>query len=210
MRRIAFPALLVVALASGAVAHAQTTRQGGDTARLQAALQQLSSERTTLQGEKSKLEARVAELERQLAAAQGEKKSLDADLTRSKAAEQQATASGEQTKERLAQLRARTDELVARFRETATSLQQAERERGELQQQLAASTQQVETCSKDNVALYDTAIEVLDRYESKGMWSVMKQKEPFLQLKRVEIENLADDYRMRLDDGRYVGQGNGT
>ena len=204
MWRIAGHGLLIVIAALAGTAQAQSARQGNDgLARMQAAMQQLSAERTTLQGEKTRLETRVAELEKQLAAAQDENKSVSAQLTRSQAAEQQATANGEALNERLKQAHDRTDELVSHFRETATTLQQTERERGELQQQL-------DVCTQRNVALYGVGMEVLDRYESKGFWSVMKQKEPFTQLKRVEIENLAEDYRQRLDDARYAGPGNGA
>ena len=202
--------LASLVLVSGA-AHAQTARQGNDgMARLQAAMQQLSAEKTTLQGEKTKLEAQVAELGKQLATAQEENKSLSAQLARSQAAEQQASSNGEALNERLKQAHDRTEELVTHFRETAATLQQTERERGELQQQLSASSQQLDLCTRNNVALYDVGIEVLDRYQSKGFWSVMKQKEPFTQLKRVEIENLAEEYRQRLEDARYVDQGNGA
>jgi chromosome segregation ATPase len=203
-------ALVGCALLAGA-AHGQTTRQGGDQiARMQAVVQQLASERATLQAEKTKLEARVAELEGKVKASEDKEKTFTADLARSQAAEQAAAHDREALNARVEQARSRTDELVARFRETATTLQQTERERGELQQQLASSTSELETCSQRNVSLYEVGIEVLDRYESKGFWSVMRQKEPFTQLKRVEIENLADEYRQRLDDGRYAGKDDGA
>ena len=211
MWRIACSGMLLGLVVLAGPVQAQSARQGNDgVARLQAALQQLSAEKTTLQGEKTKLETHVAELEKQLAAAQEENKSISTQLAHSQAAEQQATANGEALNEHLKQAHDRTEELVTHFRETASSLQQTERERGELQQQLAGSSQQLDLCTKNNVALYDVGIEVLDRYQSKGFWSVMKQKEPFTQLKRVEIENLAEEYRQRLDDARYVGQGNGA
>ena len=206
--RIAF---LIACMMVAGVVHAQTARQGSDQlARMQAVVQQLTSERAALQAEKTKLEARVAELEAELAASEDGQKTLTTDLARSQAAEQAARKNGDALIARLDQARTRTDELVARFRETATTLQQTERERGELQQQLATNTHDLETCSERNVALYDVGIEVLDRYESKGFWSVMRQKEPFTQLKRVEIENLADEYRQRLDDARYAEKSDGA
>jgi len=202
--------LIACALLAGG-AQAQTTRQGGDAvARMQAVVQQLTNEKATLQAEKTKLEARVSELESQVKASEDKEKSLSADLARSQAAEQAATRNNEALNSRMDQARSRTDELVAKFRETATTLQQTERERGELQQQVASTTAELQTCSEHNVALYGVGIEVLDRYESKGFWTVVRQKEPFTQLKRVEIENLAEEYRQRLDDGRYAGKDDGA
>jgi hypothetical protein len=37
--------------------------------------------------------------------------------------------------------------------------------------------------------------EVLLRFEDEGFWSALTRREPFTQLKRVELENLADGYR---------------
>jgi uncharacterized coiled-coil protein SlyX len=207
VRLVAVSCFLVYA----AMASAQTTRQGGDgLARLQAVVQQLTTERATLQGEKTKLEARVGELETQLAAAEKDKSALAGELSRSQASGQQATANGDALNGRLQDAHARMQELVGRFRETATNLQQTEQERGELKQQLAASSQQLELCGQRNVALYDIGVEVLDRYQSKGFWTVMRQKEPFTQLKRAQIDNLAEDYRARMDDARYRAPGAGA
>ena len=201
-------ALSLVLLCAALSAAAQTTRQGSDgLARLQAVVQQLTSERAALQADKTKLEARVSELETQLAAAQQEQTSLTGELARTQASERQATANGDALSNRLEDARTRMQELVARFRETATNLQRTEQARGELKQQLAASTQQLDVCSKRNVELYQVGNEVLDRYESKGLWTVLRQKEPFTQLKRAQIENLAEDYRTRMDDARYSAPG---
>jgi cell division septum initiation protein DivIVA len=201
-------ALSLVLLAGALSAHAQTTRQGSDgLARLQAVVQQLTSERAALQADNSKLEARVGELETQLAAAQKAHSSLASELVRTQASERLATTNGDALNNRLEDARTRMQELIARFRETASNLQQTEQERGALKQQLAASTQQLDLCSKRNVALYEVGNEVLDRYESKGLWTVLRQKEPFTQLKRAQIENLSEDYRARMDDAQYNAPG---
>jgi DNA repair exonuclease SbcCD ATPase subunit len=186
MWRIAGHGLLIVIAVLAGTAQAQSTRQGNDgLARMQAAMQQLSAERTTLQGEKTKLEARVAELEKQLAAAQDENKSVSAQLTRSQAAEQQATANGEALNERLKQAHDRTDELVAHFRETAPTLQQ---QLAASSQQLAAGSQQLDVCTQRNVALYGVGMEVLDRYEEQGLLERHEAEGPFTQLARRDRE----------------------
>ncbi len=41
---------------------------------------------------------------------------------------------------------------------------------------------------------------MLDRYEEKGCFSAMRENEPFTQNKRVQLQNLVDEYRWALED----------
>ena len=56
-------------------------------------------------------------------------------------------------------------------------------------------------CSKDNAELYQVGQDLLARYEDKGLAEVLYAKEPVVQLGRVKRENLAAQYRERLDAG---------
>ena len=63
---------------------------------------------------------------------------------------------------------------------------------GKLNKDLAAS-------EAKNLQLYKYSVELMDRYKNKGVWSGVAQMEPFTGLKRVEIENLLDEYRDKLE-----------
>ena len=41
---------------------------------------------------------------------------------------------------------------------------------------------------------------------SRGFWSAVGEREPFTKLKRVELENLIDDYKYRADELRLEQQ----
>jgi hypothetical protein len=42
--------------------------------------------------------------------------------------------------------------------------------------------------------------------ENRGFWSSLTEREPFTQLKRVELENLVEDYKYRADELRLQEQ----
>jgi hypothetical protein len=49
--------------------------------------------------------------------------------------------------------------------------------------------------------------QLLERYEKKGCMSSLLEQEPFTQIKRVELENLVEDYRDRLDAAKIPAAG---
>src|SRR5262249_4723473 len=57
-------------------------------------------------------------------------------------------------------------------------------------------------CIDHNVALYRLGQQLLDRYRDKGMGESLAQQESMLQLGRVQLENLIQDYRDKLANER--------
>lgn len=57
-------------------------------------------------------------------------------------------------------------------------------------------------CEKDNDALYHTGIELLDRWNERTLGERVGQGEPFAQIGRVKLENLAEAWRDRIDEHR--------
>ncbi|MEJ0099937.1 MAG: hypothetical protein WDO12_09400 [Pseudomonadota bacterium] len=70
--------------------------------------------------------------------------------------------------------------------------------------QLAQREQELKTCVDRNTKLYALNEEVLSKLEDQGFWSAVLRQEPFTKLKRVQLENLADNYRDAAQDGRVV------
>jgi chromosome segregation ATPase len=204
MQQTLVAGLTVVALFGAAASSAQTARSGGTGANAQAMqqLQQLASERTTLQAENARLKA-------DLAAVGKERDSLkavqDALARRSRGAEAElvrtqsdkARVEGEVARERQ-----RVEELVQRFRETVASLREVETDRSAKTLDLAQREQELKIAQERNVKLHALAVEIIDRLDDQGFWSALAQREPFTRLKRVELENLADNYRGAADDQR--------
>lgn len=196
-------ALTLVTVACWSAAYGQTQREGSSVnAQLMQQMQQLASERTQLQAENAKLKGELEELKKQNRMFGADKESLERKAEGASAALARSATNVESLNQSVAQQRTRMDELVGKFRETAATLREVESERATVKSQLEARDRELKVCIDRNLALYRINDEVLDRFEDQGFWSSLAKSEPFTQLKRVEIENLVEDYRNQADDQR--------
>jgi chromosome segregation ATPase len=192
--------LAIVALAAASGLSAQQSRDDGGAARLQAMVQQVTAERNQLQTQNADLKKQLDAANAELKKVRDDKTGVERRLSQTEGSLSQATATNTRATASAEQQRARTDELVAQFRMTIETLRQTELERNELKSTLAAHDSTLKTCAANNQKLFDTGVEVLDRYEQKGCFSSLREGEPFTQNKRVQLQNLIDEYRWRLED----------
>jgi len=193
--------LLLLAASQSPLAQVQRSG-GGPSAQLVQQYQQALTEKTQLQADNDKLKKDLEEAKKQLQAANKElteAKSGNGAAQAQLAAAQAATASANQA---LDVTKTRMQELVDRFRDTATSLREVETERSQLQQQLAQEKASFDQCAERNYQLYQVDGEVLDRYEHQGMFSYLASAEPFTRIKRTQIENFVVEYRARAEELR--------
>lgn len=192
--------LALMSLAVVPAALAQTVRSGGaqqQNAQAMQQMQQLAAERTALQAENTRLKQELEDVKKRADSARAQEEALKRRAQSAEAASSRLVASTAANTESAARTRAQMDELVARFRETALTLKQAEAERNELRQSAAAADQQLKTCRDHNAELLNINEEVLVRLENTGFWTKVAADEPFTKLKRTQLENLAVDYRAR-------------
>jgi chromosome segregation ATPase len=182
-------------------ATAQEARRAGSeaTARLQQQLQQLAGERTALQAENAKLKEQVSKLEKDAKALATEKDSLSRRAGAAESKVSRAEAGQQSVSSRLGSTETRLNEVVGKYKELAEQLRKLEGERGELTRQVAQDKQGLKVCAERNVQLAGVANEALDRYEKKGCFGALAQSEPFLGLKRVEVENAVEAYRQQVE-----------
>lgn len=201
--RVTIAALLVLA---ASLSFAQTERSGNADARVMQQLQQLTAERAALQSENARLKQDLDKARKEVEQASTGRKALE---NRAKALEANASRgeqSSKQAGEQLERTRAQLQELIAKFRETTQVLRDTETERTQAKNQLATREREFKTCVDRNAALYNLNAEVLDKFENRGFWSSLTEREPFTRLKRVELENLAEEYKYRADELRLQGQ----
>jgi seryl-tRNA synthetase len=199
---------LVAAILQPAIA--QTARSGGgggQNAQLVQQLQQLASERTTMQAEQARMKKELEDLRKERDAL----KTSQAGSTASQRARAEAEAAlarsqrdSETAEKELSTIKARLQELVDKFRETARVMREVETDRATVKQALAQQGQELNACVAANNGLYQLNDEVLTRFESQGFWTSLGKAEPFTKLKRVQLENLIDGYRTRATDQKYV------
>lgn len=201
MRNTAVGTVAALAWLAALPAFGQAARSGGASgganAQMMQQYQQLSAERVTLKADNDRLKkeadaaaAELATVKKELATLKAHGSGESAELEKAKA----ATAASEQA---LAESRRKLEELVARFKETATTLRTVETQRAQLEQDAAKAGTERDACVVRNADLYDLNVEVLTRWERQGFWSRLAMADGFTRLKRTQLENLIDDYRSR-------------
>ena len=210
MRIRTFVSFAALCLAAIGAAHAQTQRTGSADARVMQQLQQVTSERAALDAENAKLKQELEEARKALAGASSAKTTLEQRNRALEASTGRGQASLAQTEAELERLRAQMQELITRFRETAQTLRDVETDRTATKGRLASQERELKTCIDRNAGFYNLNAEVLGAMENRGFWASLAEQEPFTRLKRVELENLIDDYKYRADELRLEQQAQAT
>jgi chromosome segregation ATPase len=191
----AFAALI---LCGTAPSYGQSQRSGGgETQKFMQQYQQMAAEKTVLQAQVAQMKKDLDAANAELAALKKEREAAKAHVGISPVALAQANSAKEAAERNLEQSKQRMTELVARFRETATSFKEVEADRAQLRKDLAERGSAFDACVVDNMKLYEITGEVLDRYEHMGLFTKVSAAEPFTKITRTRIDNLAEEYRER-------------
>jgi chromosome segregation ATPase len=192
--------LLAAMLLSGS-AWAQVERSGGGAnAQLAMQYQQVVGERTQLQEENEKLKKDLGDLKKQLDDAKRELTAAKAaETVRSQAQLAAVQAVRDSSAKDLDTAKGKMQELVDRYRDTATTLRTVETDRAQITQQLSASKAAFDKCAQDNVSISQITAEVLDRYEHQHLFSNLGRAEPFTKIKQTQVDNLVLEYREAVD-----------
>jgi chromosome segregation ATPase len=171
-------------------ARQQADAQALDQARAEAAAlqQQLAAAQAALRGVRGNLDSQTrsaAEAQRLLDAQRQEREALDARL----AAQAQTLQTTQQALDQQRQALADHQRRLAQ-RESALA---------DLQARHASQARGLQTCATNNAALHALGHELLQRWVDKTVAEVLAQSEPFVQTRRVALENLVDGYRDKLD-----------
>jgi len=202
---------LAIVVAGSALAQAAPSREQEQLRRMRQQLQQAQQESQAAQEQARKAqdelkkadEARDAEAKRAGAARTQASTStrrvteLEAELTTLR-----TERDGLQT--RLSDTSAKLDQTTATLLDTRSQLATRSAALADLEQRHKALTAQYESAVRNNIALHKLGVELLSRYENKGVAESLAAQEPFLKVKRVELENLMQDYRDQLDKERVV------
>jgi chromosome segregation ATPase len=89
---------------------------------------------------------------------------------------------------------------------TVAALKQTQGKSQALDGELGECRARVDTLIGHNRRLFEIGNELLDRFEKKGVWASLREAEPFTGLKRVELENIVQDYRFAIDDQRVAAK----
>ncbi len=133
-----------------------------------------------------KKDARVVALENELLVVKESNLNLSSKLQTTQGSLEELTAKHQTSLQSLQASVEQGDEYKAKFQESASNV--------------SRQSQLIEICEKKNTVLYEMNVDILDRYKKKGVWSALLQAEPFTQIKKVEINNILQEYKEKLDD----------
>jgi chromosome segregation ATPase len=190
-------------LCAQAPLHAQVQRSGGgESQKFMQQYQQVAAEKTALQAQLAQMKKDLDAANAALAAVKKERDVAKAHAGVPAAALAQAAGAKETAERSLEKSKQQIGELVSRFRQTATNLQEVEADRGKLREDLARRNGAYDKCAENNLQLYEINGELLDRYEHVGLFTKVSTAEPFTKITRTRIENLVEETRIRAQELR--------
>jgi chromosome segregation ATPase len=201
-----FLLFLLVSLQAG-WSWAAAPRGDGDSsqaAKAQYLLRQISAERDAARAENAKLQAEIEELQEKLDKAESRQTRLEKSLDSTGDVLDKYKENSEKLRERILKDRERTLELVEKFKDTIKVLRTIEHDKSTLQASLDQREQRLQECEAKNLKMYQANLDLLDQYENKGAWDALMQKEPVTGLKRVEVENIVENYKNLLNRSSFA------
>ena len=163
--------------------------EGTNAQAAQAAAEQKSTE----------LAAKITELEKRNASlieqSTSDKKAAD------KAAATLTTKLADRDKH-LEETTAALEKWKAGYEEATGTARAKEEERAKLAAEALELKRTIADREGKNIALFNTAIEVLDRFEKYSLGKALAAREPFIGTTRVKVENLVQGYKDKILDNR--------
>lgn len=198
----------IVATIATPVWAAKESREKQMLRRMQQQMQQLDQARALAEQEKATALADKETLTReieQLRADSAAAKREQAARTRLERGIRAVQAELDAIKTKLAETEKQLADSQAQQRTTAQTLAQIESAKKQSESQLTGTRQDLQICQNHNVKLYGLGREMMNKYRDKTCKDALAQAEPFTGLKKVEVENLLETWRDRLDKEKLGG-----
>ena len=162
----------------------------------------------TLEGQKNKLEKEIENLNEVFISLEREKDLLEDEIKKNI----KDLAACEEDKKSIAATNAELENDRILFAQTKRDyekkISQIEAEKNEMESKLNDTIRMVEqrldVCVEKNARLCIIGGELIEMYENKSIVSSILEKEPFLQLKRIELENYIREYQDKIEKNRQT------
>jgi len=148
----------------------------------QSDLDKLQNEKKALSGQLVKLKEQARNLEAKI-----EAKIKEADELTAK------------NKKELQEAGKKYDQASQRNKDLERDLKKVKGEKDALQAQLKKTTQNLKNCEVNNANLCIIGEELVKAYKNKGVKDAILEKEPLTQIKKVELEQLAQKYKEEIE-----------
>jgi chromosome segregation ATPase len=126
-------------------------------------------------------------------------KQLEAKAAELEAKNKELTAGLAQAREAYTALETKAAEIAAVARDRGEEIKKLNSETQGLDSRLKGTEAKLDHCESNNARLAILGTELVEKYEKKGLVTSILQNEPFTQVKKVEMENLAAEYREQIE-----------
>ncbi len=166
------------------------------------ALRRMQQQLNEIQQQKSALDQEKTVLEETLKKTHNETESHKRSAAGAAAKASRFEKDIEAVKNEKTELRKQLDESGKRNEELSGQSKQLEQDLKNRGIALEKQNEQRKLCEANNGELYRIGRELADWYTSKGAMNAILEAEPFTRMKRVEMENLLENYRDKLEGQR--------
>ena len=208
-----FLAILVVQPAAAADKKDKAAREA--QRRMAQMKQQMEAEKAELQAgfdkEKAELLGKVEQSEKasnaikgSLGAAKRRNAELTAELETLRKEKSELDAAKLRTETTLTETRTTLESTRKTLAEAQRDLKANEAQRKDLSKSLTQRDKWMAACSEKNARLHDYGLQLVKIYDKPSTYEAVMRTEPFAQTKRVELENILQDYRDKLDEQKVT------
>jgi len=209
--RIAIPALLLSALIlplAGADAPDPSVKLREQLRSTMLQLRTAQTEAANLQAAQAASEAKVKELEAKATALEARNAKLAKERTDDQTAAEKSIANltnklAERDK-RVAEFEAALEKWKDGYQKAAGIARPKVAERAALADEVVTLKRTVADRETKNLALFNTAMEILDRFEKYALGKALAAREPFIGTTRVKVESLVEGYKDKILEQRIA------
>ena len=174
-------------------------------------IQQLKQQQAELASAKEAQDAELANKEkalqdasREAAAAEGSLKRVKAEFGKSSSELKKTKEALAETETQLTQTKTELEVLQQRYQQALADLSFNEQQRKTQIESVALNNKLLNACTEKNQLLYAHSKSMIDIYETPSIYDSVMRKEPFFQLKRIELENILQDKLDQIIDAKVI------
>lgn len=174
--------------------------------RMQYMLKQLTNEKAELEIENGKLTGDIESLEKKLKKAKNEIEENELSIQRMEANINGLNGTIEKREAKIAKREKQIREVIGKYQDAQLLIRQLNNEKAELELTIVERDNTILEHDEKNLKMYEANLELMDLYENKSSLDSILQGEGVTGLKQVEIENILQEYRFKLEDNRVSQQ----
>ena len=176
-----------------------------EKAQLQSQLDQVMQAKAVLDADMAKAQEENTSLKTKLGAANRKIEGLEISLKEMTAERLAFEAKLLKTQTELEATKTALNELDVKYQANLYDLKVNEQQRANLTATTIQKTKVIDACLAKNAKLYDYGLELVKLYENPSLYKQVVLTEKFSQIKRVELENILQNYNDKIDLEKATG-----